>query len=412
MADPNTVNNPFITLKKLGGDGTEQFKARLNTTPPSVSEDTYRSDMKKPEHSLESDNRATKMRMDEGVDSFKQYSITLMDIDNVLYEYFISVIQPRVSGPGGEAIEVPVRHASPERWAAIQRDGVLRDKQGQLQRPMIIFTRSNMERDDQLVTFNKYLTVPFVKKFDKYNMYDRFSALSGTKPAGEIHNVTFPDHVVLTYDFTMSTEYVQQMNTLVEKINFASDDYWGDPQRLKFRASVQGFSNTIEVPSDDDRVVTTTFNLTVNAYLLPEIFNNQTTTQRGLTKRKVVFSSEAIAGPGGVQGEDEIPSRNIFTLTRTNRELFLENTDIEYEIHTWNDEAYYNLILLGQDYQISFKKDVTGDYLVWGVDNSESKVYCGETLTVDISTIWNAEVSVDTNSSEILKIKFIRKNNS
>ena len=154
---------------------------------------------------------------------------------------------------------VPVRHASPERWAAIQRDGVLRDKKGQLQRPMIIFTRSGMEKDDQLVTFNKYLTMPFLKKYDRYNMYDRFGKLTGASPTYEMHNITFPDHVILNYDFTMSTEYVEQMNTLVERINFASDDYWGDPARLKFRASTSGFSNTVEVPSDDDRVVSTTF---------------------------------------------------------------------------------------------------------------------------------------------------------
>ena len=65
----------------------------------------------------------------------------------------------------------------------------------------------------------------------------------------------------------MTTEYVQQMNTLVEIVNWASNDYWGDPGRLKFRASVDSFTNNVETPSDDDRVVTTTFSLTINAYL-------------------------------------------------------------------------------------------------------------------------------------------------
>jgi hypothetical protein len=410
MADYEGVSNPFITLKKLGGDGSEQFKARLNTTPPNVDADEYRSGMKKPEHGLQSDNRAEKMRMDQDTTTFKNYSITLMDIDNVLYEYFVRVIQPQVVDANGGAIQVPVRHASPERWAAIQRDGVLRDKQGQLQRPMIIFTRSGMEKDDQLVTFNKYLSVPFVKKFDKYNMYDRFSALSGTKPAGEVHNVTFPDHVVLTYDFTMSTEFVEQMNSLVEKINFASDDYWGDPARLKFRASVQGFSNTIEVPSDDDRVVTTTFNLTVHAYLLPEIFNNETTTQRSLTTRKITWSSEVVSNSEGVVTAPERPSRNIFTLTRTQRILYLEDLEIEYEIHTWNDEAYYELVLLGEEYIISFLVDESSlGYVLWGVSTTETKIYRGESITIEISDLYDAVVSVDENSSEILKIKFIEK---
>ena len=410
MADYDEVNNPFITLKKLGGDETEQFKARLNTTPPSVDADEYRSSMKKPKHALESDNRATKMRMDQDTTTFKNYSVTLMDIDNVLYEYFVNVIQPQVVGANGEALQVPVRHASPERWAAIQSDGVLRDKKGQLQRPMIIFTRSGMEKDDQLVTFNKYLTVPFLKKFDRYNMYDQFSRLNGATPTYEVHNITFPDHVILNYDFTMSTEYVEQMNKLVEKINFASDDYWGDPERLKFRASVSGFSNTVEVPSDEDRVVNTTFTLTVNAYLLPEIFNNETTTQRSLTKRKVVWNWEAVTDKADGVTTAEAVSRNMFTLTRTQRILHLEDLDVEYEIHTWNDEAYYELVLLGNYFKLSFIKETSSlpSHVLWDLDGENKELQMTDSHLVQLRSDVQGEITVDENSPEILKIKFIK----
>ena len=64
------------------------------------------------------------------------------------------------------------------------------------------------------------MTVPFVKKYSKKNSYDKFSVLNSAHPLHEVHNVTFPDHVILTYDFNMSTEYVQQMNQLVEIFNF------------------------------------------------------------------------------------------------------------------------------------------------------------------------------------------------
>jgi hypothetical protein len=406
MAKYEEVNNPFITLKKLGGDDTEQFKARLNTTPPSVDDDDYRSGMKKPKHALKSDNRATKMRMDQDTTTFKNYSVTLMDIDNVLYEYFVNVVAPQVTSANGEALQVPVRHASPERWASIQRDGVLRDKKGQLQRPMIIFTRTGMEKDDQLVTFNKYLTMPFLKKFDKYNMYDRFGQLNGGAPAYEMHNITFPDHVILNYEFTMSTEYVEQMNTLVERINFASDDYWGDPERLKFRASVGGFSNTVEVPSDDDRVVSTTFTLTVNAYLLPEIFNDETTTQRSLTKRKVVWNWETVTDKEGVIAPTA-ESRNRFTLSRTQRILYLEDLDVEYEINTWNDEAYYELVLLGKSFEMSF---VTGEtaHILWDLGDKNQKIYMGETHSLQLRSDISAEIRVDETSAQVVKIKFIR----
>ena len=94
--DYDGVNNPFITLKKLSGDDSTEFKAKLNTSPPSLTNDNYMSNKKKSEHALYSDNRSDKMRSDDDEISFDNYAITLMDIDNILYEYFVNVINPQV----------------------------------------------------------------------------------------------------------------------------------------------------------------------------------------------------------------------------------------------------------------------------------------------------------------------------
>ena len=75
------------------------------------------SNLKKSKDSFYSDNRSDKKRMDDAEDvSFEKYSVTLMDIDNILYEYFTNVINPQVEVSGGNIISVPVRHAS-------QKDG-------------------------------------------------------------------------------------------------------------------------------------------------------------------------------------------------------------------------------------------------------------------------------------------------
>ena len=44
----------------------------------------------------------------------KLFSIGLMDIDNIIYEYFTKVINPQVSDSNDQLISVPVRHASPK----------------------------------------------------------------------------------------------------------------------------------------------------------------------------------------------------------------------------------------------------------------------------------------------------------
>lgn len=413
MKNYDAVNNPFITLRKLSGDEEKSFTTNLNTSPPSVDNDNYMSNLKQSKDSFYSDNRSDHKRMDDAdTISFEKYSVTLMDIDNILYEYFTKVISPQVEASGGNVISVPVRHASPERWGAIQQDGALRDEKGQIQKPMIIFTRTSVSQDDSFVHFNRHLSVPFVKKFDKKNMYDKFSALTQSQPVMEVHNITFPDHVVLNYDFTMTTDYVQQMNTLVETINWASNDYWGDPERLKFRASVDSFSNSIEVPSDDDRVVTTTFSLTVNAYLLPDVFNNKKTTQRNLTNRKVLFGTEVISDSSNPattpQSLREQGFQKTLIFNRKQSELFLEgDVGDEYEIRMWNDEELYTLNISGNSYKITTEIVDDEDFFVFNFEtDDELFLRKGETHNITLNNKV-AQLRIHESATDIFYVKYI-----
>ena len=413
MKNYDAVNNPFITLRKLSGVEEKSFTTNLNTSPPSVDNDKYMSNLKQSKDSFYSDTRSDHKRMDDAdTISFEKYSVTLMDIDNILYEYFTKVISPQVEVSGGNVISVPVRHASPERWGAIQQDGALRDEKGQIQKPMIIFTRTSVSQDDSFVHFNRHLSVPFVKKFDKKNMYDKFSALTQSQPVMEVHNITFPDHVVLNYDFTMTTDYVQQMNTLVETINWASNDYWGDPERLKFRASVDSFSNSIEVPSDDDRVVTTTFSLTVNAYLLPDVFNNKKTTQRNLTNRKVLFGTEVISDSSNPattpQSLREQGFQKTLIFNRKQRELFLEgDVGDEYEIRMWNDEELYTLNISGNSYKITTEIVDDEDFFVFNFEtDDELFLRKGETHNITLNNKV-AQLRIHESATDIFYVKYI-----
>ena len=241
-------------------------------------------------------------------------------------------------------------------------------------------------------------------------MYDKFSSLTNSNRQYEVHNITFPDHVILNYDFTMTTEYVQQMNALVERINWVSNDYWGDPSRFKFRASVDSFSNSVEVPTDDDRVVNTTFSLTVNAYLLPEVFDNTKTTKRNLTNRKVIFGTEVISDKAvtAYNIENEI-EREKFVLNRTSRELYIEgDVGDETEIRIWNDEEYYNIFIDQNKFEIAIDvDDDANDFLIWNRDSEfESKLFKDENLQIQVGNK-KIEISTHEHTVEIIKIKYI-----
>ena len=229
-------------------------------------------------------------------DDIKNPSVTLMDMDGAILHYFDKVIKPSVED-NGENVKVPVMYASPERWKAIQRDGFMKDKKRQTITPVIVYRRTSIEKDDSLPVDkldanNPNLFYTFEKKFSNVNRYDNFSTQIGLLPQREYYNVTMPDYVTLTYEFIIWTSFIEQMNKIVERVAYSDGAYWGDPDKMRFRTSIDSFTDATEV-SDVERLVRTTFTVTMRGYLLPEgNFDHRSTTQKYLTPKKVIFGTE------------------------------------------------------------------------------------------------------------------------
>ena len=77
--------------------------------------------------------------------------------------------------------------------------------------------------------------------------YDNFNTQIGLLPQREYYNVTMPDYVAITYDFIVWTSYIEQMNKIVERVVYSDGAYWGDPDKMKFRTSVDTFTDATEV---------------------------------------------------------------------------------------------------------------------------------------------------------------------
>ena len=171
-------------------------------------------------------------------------------------------------------------------------DGAMRDFNGKLILPAIAFQRTTSEKDQAMMMFNRYLTYPVMRQYSEKNRYTKFSLLMGNNaPVHEVYDVVMPDHMVFTYHFIIWTEYVEQMNTIVERINFETDDYWGELRGLRFRTKIDSFSHTIELQVDQDRMVKTEFDLMVNGYLLPDIIDKFQGDKRYHTK--MVYSKKS-----------------------------------------------------------------------------------------------------------------------
>ena len=237
-------------------------------------------------------------------DTVKDVSIGLQDHDEAIMYYFNEVIKPSAI-INGDRTPVPIVYGSPERWKGVQKDGFYRDKEGKIQVPLIMFKRDSItkRRDlgNKLDGNSPQLYYTFQEKYTKRNQYDNFSVLQNRIPQKEMHTVVVPDFVKLIYTCTIWTDYVAHMNKLIESINFASDSYWGDKDRFKFNAQIDSYNNTTEVSQGDNRVVKTTFGLTIQGYLVPESINKELIKkpQKFFTKSTVIFNGELSVVPSG-----------------------------------------------------------------------------------------------------------------
>jgi len=211
-------------------------------------------------------------------DDVKKFSIGLRDIDETIVYYFNNVIRPSVI-QNGTRKNVPIIYGSPERWAAVQKDGFYRDKNGKIQAPLIMYKRDSIEKNRELgnkMDANNPINYGiFKKKFSNKNVYDRFNIVNNREPVDEFYGVIIPDYVNLTYSCIVFTDYIEQMNKLVESINFASDAYWGNPEKFSFRAMIDNYTTMTELNQGQDRKVKTEFSINMLGHIVPDAINTQ-----------------------------------------------------------------------------------------------------------------------------------------
>lgn len=239
-------------------------------------------------NSLTLDNRGNQLSFKD--DDVKPFSIGLQDIDNAIMYYFSNVIQPFVIQKE-QRIAVPIIYGSPEKWKSYQKDGYYRDDNGKLMLPLIMFKRNNIEKVRSIsnkldANYPNNLSITS-KKYNQSNAYNNFDLLNNRTPKKIYYATVIPDYLNITYDCAIQTYYVSQLNKLIEAIEYASDSYWGDPERFKFRAQIDNFTPTNELSDGEDRAVKCVFSIKLYGYIVPDTlqkdlssikkFNNKTT---------------------------------------------------------------------------------------------------------------------------------------
>lgn len=288
-------------------------------------------------------------------DDVKNLSVGIMDMDSAVMYYFNEVIKPDVE-VNEEKVKVPCIYASPERWTQVSKQGYLRDKKRQIIVPLIAFKRTSMSRNDnfsvdKLDANDPKLFYSFQKKYSQQNRFDKFSVQQNLTPGREYYNVAIPDYVTLTYEFIIWTSYIEQMNRIVEKVNYSDGSYWGEPGKMKFRTSIDSFTNATEI--EGERLIKTNFTMTLNGYILPESYNNYNTTQKYLSPKKLIVRESTdttlvddtgqrvgLSSNAAEFGEE---TKDIFSINISNGLLFEQGTGVTLSNNGFSFDGSDNL---------------------------------------------------------------------
>ena len=247
-------------------------------------------------------------------DSTKPFTIGIQDIDESIFYYFENIIKPIVYQNGNQ-IPVPLIYGSPEKWKSVQKDGYYKDKNGKIMSPIIMFKRDSMDNDKS--TYNKLdanhpnLYTSWQKAYNPKNSYSNFNALNNRIPTKQFIVNVVPNYVILNYSFIVQTYYIEQLNKIIENINYASNSYWGDPERFKFKAKIDSYATITELNQNSDRVVRSTFTLTLYGYIIPDNVQKETTAIKKYNSRSKITI--------GLETSNSIPE--LITTTNTRKSI-------------------------------------------------------------------------------------------
>ena len=240
-----------------------------------------------------------------GADYTKNYSVTLKDIDSAVLSHIKDVIKPKVQ-EANENVDVTIMYGNEERWKNVRKRGVMRDRNGAMILPLIMLKRTTVGKN--LLSGQGFehdvkgenIQVVRNSSWSKKNRYDRFAVQTGKHPVQEALVTGMPDFTEITYEFILWTNFIEQMNPLIELFIDQSNKYWGTSTNYKFLSAIDTIADASEMNQDGERFVKSTFSVTAQAYLLPEYINSVITgktanLQKRLTPSKVVFSFEGDA---------------------------------------------------------------------------------------------------------------------
>jgi len=257
-------------------------------------------------------------------------NVYIETIDRAVRDWFDKTVDVRLKVADGSLFKVPVQFSQGERWAAGRTKHAFRDSNGVLILPIIAIRRTSIKPDPTWMALGVQTeNIQFAKRLDPKT--NEIKNAEGLKPDTlarkypaiyDVYTIPFPDRMIANYQLIIQTQYITQMNEVLQKTwrsldiqksfvaPFENDgrhtprsDQYGGPYREAAPLSkpyVVGFleedmadTGNLEEFTDTERIVKYSTNITVPFVLQTSPEGEVPAIQVTRTAYKAVFKDES-----------------------------------------------------------------------------------------------------------------------
>lgn len=207
-----------------------------------------------------------------------QAYIPIQKTDETLLRYIRQVISPTIEGYNNQQIIVPVIYNGAERWVQVRRRNYLVDEKGNVLYPIISFSRTSIKLKDNKIVNKIWYSgnrnfIEIQNRYSKDRPFDTLDARNGNIEKTSYFNLMLPIPITCNYEFQIYTETHIDMNQILESFFLHQNKWWIiDGYRIKTQFS--DFSHTIEIQTNEQRLIKCNFSITTESTLFPKSYQN------------------------------------------------------------------------------------------------------------------------------------------
>ena len=143
-------------------------------------------------------------------------NVGIEEVDRAIRDWFDKTMNVRVEGPKGMQ-KVPIVFSQGERWVVGRSKQGLRDENGVIILPVIAVRRTGIDPTTQMTALGTQTrSIQIARQVNPKSNALRNLGYKGS--VYDIYTIPFPSALMATYQLVIQTQYVTQMNSVLQKM--------------------------------------------------------------------------------------------------------------------------------------------------------------------------------------------------